>query len=168
MSKSQEFRDVVKNRLIPFILSRGFQEDRRELFRPDPYGHQRRRFMRWNGDRLELAEIQFDKHGRPKFTLNLGTVPPEGVDTYFGHVKQLNAGIVHLSKKARLYAGNAYLMRWFGFPFLKIPLIRNPSAEDIVQRAIRLFPQVEGWLRQGTVGPNIRVQTAIARSGSTD
>jgi hypothetical protein len=168
-TKSQDLRDCVKKLLIPFIHSRGFQDDRRELFKPDPSGHQRRRFMRWNRDRLELVEIQFDKHGRAKFVLNLGVVPPEGADNYLGHVNQPDAGIVHLPEHARLYAGNPYLMCWFGFPSLRIPLLRNPSAEDVVGHATKLFPQAEAWLREGIVGPNIRVQTgiaAVARTGS--
>jgi len=165
-TKSQQLRDAVKRLLIPSIHSRGFQDDKRKLFKPDPYGHQRRRFMRWNGDKLELVDIQFDKHGRAKFVLNLGVVPPEGADNYLGHVKQLDAGIVHLPKNARLYTGNPYLMRWFGFPLLKVPVLRNPSAEDIVQHAIRLFPQAEAWLREGVVGPNVRAQTGANVKGS--
>jgi hypothetical protein len=52
-------------------------------------------------------------------------------------------------------------MRWFGFPLLKLPILRNPSAEDIVRRAIRLFPQIEAWFHDGTEGPNIRIQSGI-------
>lgn len=152
---------MVKARLIPHIQNRGFQVDNREVWKNDPYGHQVRRFLRWNCDKIELLEIQFDKHGRGKFVLNLGVVLPEGVETYFGHIKQLDAGIVHLPKSARLYAGNPYLMRWFGFPRLRIPLLRNPSTEHIVEHAIRLFPQAEAWVREGIIGPNIRVHKGI-------
>lgn len=156
-TRTQQLRDAVKRLLIPYILSRGFQEDKREIFKPDPYGHLTRRFMRWDGNKLQLVEIFFDKHGRAKFVIEAGNVPPDGVDTYYGHVNQQSAAIVHLSVSARLYASNRYLMRWFGFPLIRIPLIRDPSAEDIVRRAIRLFPQVEAWLREGKVGPNVRV-----------
>src|SRR5436190_5078965 len=97
-SRSQELRDAVKKRLIPFVCSRGFADDKRELFKEDPYGHLTRRFMRWNGDKLELLEIQFDQHGRGKFVFELGVVPPEGADNYLGHFAQKDAGIVHLSK----------------------------------------------------------------------
>lgn len=157
-SKSQELRDAVKKRLIPFIHSCGFEDDKRELFKPDPYGHQTRRFMQWNGDRLELVEIFFDKHGGAKFIFEFGVVPPEGVETYFEHVSQLNAGVVHLPQYARLYAGNPYLMPWFGLSTSKIPFIRKRTADDVVDLAIRLFPQAKVWLREGIVGPNIRVK----------
>jgi hypothetical protein len=160
-TRTQQLRDAVKKLFIPYILSRGFHEDKRELFKPDPYGHLRRRFMRWNGNKLELLNIQFDKHGRPKFVLNFGVVPPEGVETLFEYVKQIEADVVHLPVTGRLYNSNRYLMRWFGFPLIRIPLIRDPSAEDIVRRAIRLFPQVEAWLREGKVGPNVRVHYRV-------
>src|SRR5258708_17704626 len=142
-SKSEELRDAVKKRLISFILSRGFQEDKRDIYKHDPYGHQTSRFLRWNGDRLELLNIQFDKHGRAKFVLNFGVAPPEGVDDYLGHHAQLGTDISNIPKHARLYAGNPYLMRWFGFPLLKFPVLRNRSSEDVVAHAIMLFPQVE-------------------------
>jgi len=161
-TRTQQLRDAVKRLLIPYILSRGFQEDKREIFKPDPYGHLRRRFMRWNGKTLELLNIQFDKHGWPKFVLNFGIVPPEGVNTPFEYVKQTDADLVHLPVSARLYSSNRYLMRWFGFPLIRVPLIRDPTAEDIVRRAIRLFPQVEAWLREGKVGPNVRVHYRVS------
>jgi hypothetical protein len=159
---SIELRTVVKERLIPHIHSRGFQLDAREIHKHDPYGHLMRRFLRWDGNRLELLDIQFDKHGRAKFVFNLGVAPPEGVDDYLGHHSQLETDISNILKHGRLYAGNPYFMRWFSIPLLRIPLIRSPSAEDIVQHAIQLFPQAEAWLRDGTVGPNIRVQMGIA------
>ena len=160
-TKTQQLRDAVKRLLIPYILSRGFQEDKREIWKHDPYGHQTKRFLRNYAGRLELVEIQFDKHGRAKFMINMGVVPPEGVEYYGCHYTHDEATIGGLPLEARLYSSNRYLMRWFGFPLIRIPLIRDPSAEDIVRRAIRLFPQVEAWLREGKVGPNVRVHYRV-------
>ena len=160
-SKSQQLRAAVKSQLVPFLHSCGFETDNREIWKHDPYGHQRCRFMRWNGDKLELVNVQFDKHGRAKFVINLGVVPANGVDYVGSHYAQMDADISALPQNARLYAGNPYLMHWFGFPVLKVPVLRNPSAEDVVKDAIRVFPQAETWLREGKVGPNIRVQSGI-------
>ena len=81
-TQSQQLRKAVKARLIPYILSCGFQEDKREMWKQDPYGHQTKRFLRNNDHNLELIEIQFDKHGRGAFVINFGIAPPEGVVTY--------------------------------------------------------------------------------------
>ena len=162
MSKnSKAMRAAVKNTLVPFLYARGFQDDTRELLKPDSFAHLMKRFMRWKEQKLELVEIQFDKRGRAMFTINFGIAPPEGVDTW-QHIKQLDAGVVHLRIKARLYSGKPWLLQWFGFPMIRIPIVRNPSAEDIVQRVIRIFPQVEAWLRDGVVGPNIGVDTGFS------
>jgi hypothetical protein len=152
-SKSQELRDAVKNQLVPFIHSRGFEDDTRELFKSDPYSHLRRRFMRWNGDKLELLEIQFDKHGSGKFVFNMGIVPSDGVECY-KHYDQLEVDIVHLSRRPRLYASK-YFALWFGLSHSKIDFFRERTADRVIDRAMRLFPQVEAWLREGIVGPNI-------------
>jgi hypothetical protein len=160
-TEAQRLRDAVKRLLLPHIHSRGFQDDIRKLYDPDEYGHLFKRFSRRNGEKLELLNVQFDSRGRARFVFNLGVVPPEGVDYCGYHYAQTAADTGHLPQHARLYAGRPWRMRWFGFPLLKVPLIRNPSVEDIVEHAIRLFPQAEAWLREGVVGPNIRVETGI-------
>lgn len=153
--KTQELRDAVKKLLVPHIESCGFAPDTRRVYNPDPFRHLFFRFMRKYGEKLELLEIQFDKYGRPKFVINLGVVPSQGVDYYGYHYAQENAGIAHLPQWARLCTRRFWGRSWFGYPFLRIPLVRNPSAEDIVQEAIRLLPQAEAWLREGIRGPNI-------------
>jgi len=163
-SRSQELRAAVKELLVPHIQSLGFGEDSREIWKQDAYGHLFCKFLRWNGNRMELLNIQFDKHGRAKFVLNFGVVPPDGVEYYGHHCAQQDATVGHLHQQARLYAGNRFTMRWFGFPLLRLPLLRSPTSPDIVHRAIRLFPQVDAWLKDGIVGPNVRVLDISAHS----
>ncbi len=159
--QTRELRDAVKMVLVPFIYSRGFQDDKRGIYTQDPLGHQVLRFMRWHADRLELMDIQFDMHGRARFVFNLGVVPPSGVNDYLGHHSQLETDICNIPIHARLYSGGRHLMRWFGLPLIRVPILRDPSSADIVGRAIRLFPQADAWLRGGVIGPNIRVQSGI-------
>jgi hypothetical protein len=156
-SRAQELHAIVKERLIPHILASGFHPDERPIWKHDPYGHQFRRFLRRLGDRLELLEIQFDKHGRASFVLNFGVVPPTGVANFGKRYSPDETAIMHLPQKARLYAGSAWRMRWFGFPWLRVPFVRNPSGARIVEKAILLFPQIQLWLREGIVGPNVKV-----------
>ena len=156
-SPSIELRLAVKRLLIPHILAMGFQPDERPIWKDDPYGHQQRRFLRPHEEILELLEIQFDKHGRGAFVINLGSVPRSGVECYGKHYSQETTALMHLQEKARLYASKAWRMRWFGFPLIKVPLIRNPSGERIVEMALELFPQINDWFGSGIVGPNVRV-----------
>ncbi|HEV2331342.1 MAG TPA: hypothetical protein VGY56_21375 [Verrucomicrobiae bacterium] len=136
---SIELRTVIKERLIPHIHSRGFQFDAREIHKHDAYGHLMRRFLRWDGNRLELLDIQFDKRGRAKFVFNVGVAPPEGVDDYLGHHSQLETDISNIPKHGRLYAGNAYFMRWFSIPLLRIPLIRTHQPRTLSSTLFSYF-----------------------------
>jgi len=138
----------------------------RKLYEPDTYSHLFIRLSRWNGPSLELVNIQFDLRGRPRFVMNLGVVPEKGVDYCGQKYSQEAADIAHLSQKARLYASNRFFMRWFGIPFFRIPALRNPSLDKIVKQAVDLFPQAEAWLRDDTVGSNIRVQLTSSRNQS--
>lgn len=165
-ARSKQLRAVVRDLLLPHIYSRGFQDDTREVFKRKPGGHLRHGFTRWNGETLELLEIQYDRHSRAKFVVNLGIVPPVGIDYCGYHYAQQEAD-VSIAKPARLYAGRSWRMRWFGFPLLRVPLLRNPSAEDIVNVAIRMFPQVEAWLRDGVKGPNIGIMGVPGERRST-
>jgi hypothetical protein len=154
-SKAQELRSAVEQLLVPYVTSRGFEADTREIYKPDPHRHLFKRFLRKNGDKLELLDIQFEKHGRPKFVLNFGVVPPEGVH-YYGHLyTQQNAGVAALPVWGRLCMRRPWGLRWFGFPFVKVPLLRNPSADEVAREAIQTFSQVELWFRDKTRGPNV-------------
>ncbi len=159
--KITRMRAAVNGRLIPHILASGFQPDGRPIWEQNQYGHLFRRFLRRHGEKLELLEIQFDKQGRAAFVLNFGAAPPEGVLTYGEHRPQAGTAFMHLPLRARLYAGRALRMRWFGLPWMRIPLLRDPTADQIVEKAIRLFPQIEAWLREGVEGPNVRVLPGV-------
>lgn len=163
-SRSKQLRQAVERLLIPHIRANGFEHDSREVSKQGVYRHLIKPFLRWRGDNLELLDIQFEKHGWAKFVLNFGVVPPGGVEYYGYHYSQQDASIGGLPRQARLYAGRYWRMRWFGFPLLRIPLLRNPSAESIVRHAIQLFPQVEAWLKDGVKGPNVGVMELSSKA----
>lgn len=158
-SPSKRLRKAVKELLIPYIYSRGFQDDTRGISKSANLFNA---FVRWNGNTLELLNVQYDKHGRAKFVLNFGVVPPEGVEYCGYHYGQQDAIVGGLPQQARLYYRRPWC--WFGFPLIRIPLLRNPSAEDIANRAIRLFPQIEAWLKDGVKGPNIGVMSTPGKN----
>lgn len=157
LSPYRRLKAAVKSLLVPYILSRGFQEDTRKLGEEAPSGHQSFRFLRWQNNNLELLEIQFDKYRRAAFAIEFGIVPPEGVYYYGYHYPQEKAYVCISLRAARLTPSRICKLKRFALPLLKIPVLRNPSPERVVQRAIELFPQVETWLRQGVKGPNVYV-----------
>lgn len=154
-SASQTLRKAIRDLLIPSILRHGFQQDEREAWKEDSRRFGTLRFLRSRGNSVDFLEIQNDKRGRPKFTLEFGTVPSEGVDYCGYHYSQADASALVATNRARLHPSRVLPLWRFGFPALKVPVLRNPSAADIVKQAIELLPQVEAWLKDNVKGPNI-------------
>jgi hypothetical protein len=143
--------------MIPFLLERGFaqhslsNEDakNRELRVGFPFGYMKRR----NGALLELVEVQLDKHGMPKFVLNFGAVPPEGIVLPWVRLSQEDATVSALPDGLRLYR-RPRLLVWFALPWL--PTNRQRRAVKAVDRAIALYPEMEAWFSTRSMGPHLR------------
>ena len=153
-SDLQSLSAAVKKILVPHIYAHGFADDKREIYKD--YDRKTLKFSRWRGDNLDLLEIQFDKRHRPKFVLECGVAPPEGIN-YCGYFHSQIKSSVLVTNRVRLHPSRLCPFWRFGFPWIKVPLLRNPSAQDIVNDVVRLFPQVEAWLREGIKGPNMAV-----------
>lgn len=153
-SKANSLKAAAKSLLIPHLSAAGFQPDGRPIWTEDKEPHLTDRFLRWRGGDLDLLEIQYDPCGRGAFALEFGVAPPGGIDYCGYHYDQKDAS-VYITNRARLGPSRINHLRRFGFPLLRIPLLRNPSAETVVRKAIELFPQVEAWLSNGIRGANI-------------
>ncbi len=118
------------------------------------------RFRRKGSQRHDLIEVQFDKYLRPRFILNFGTVPAEGLtDAYGRHIDADDVHIAHLVERGRLNALPKILVEhWFGLGRLRIWPVET-AAERQVEKLIKLFPQVERWFASGTVGWNLAIRT---------
>lgn len=80
-----------------YVLGLGFQpEKKRNEFYP---------YRQSGKERDEIIEVQFDKHNRPKFVLNFGVVPENGIiDAYGRFVGRENVQIVnHFGSALILY-----------------------------------------------------------------
>lgn len=152
----RRLRAVVDAILVPYLLSRGFEKDTRELWNEDTQRQTVERLLRWRGKSLDLLEIQYDKYSRPKFALEAGVAPPEGTDYCGYHYTQLAASVL-VTHRVHLHPNRACPLWRFGIPLFKVPLLRNPSAQDVVNRAIKLFPQIKTWLNGGLKGPECRI-----------
>ncbi len=133
------------------VLGLGFQpEKKRNEFYP---------YRRSGEERDEIIEVQFDKHNRPKFVLNFGVVPANGIiDAYGRFVSRKNVQIAHLVQHGRLYS-LPYSMFWFSPNALFGFRTTKYSVEKAVAHLIHLFWQVERWFEIGELNPNIRLYT---------
>ena len=164
MARATELRRVVTDRLYPFAESRGFVRAR---MRHSLYTT----FSRVDRDALHVFEVQWAKYGAASFVLNFGECPATGVDMVdIGHVDRADVRPGYCSLNGRLQTTRGPL-GWFRLrrPFLEAVLSfeRWYLAEQVVQRAIDWFPEIEDWWADKRVGPHLyiwRTDPSIPRS----
>lgn len=120
-----------------------------ELKRAFPFG----RYVRANGDDLQLIEVQLDKSGKAKFVINFGVIPPDGVKLPWGSFTQNECGVYELPSGHRLYS-KANSMKWFELGFFN--LNAQKSINYLVDDACAKFNEVERWLDSGEEGIHTR------------
>jgi len=151
-SKRAFLRDELSRRFIPYLRSSGFEEDQhiskangRSTF---PFGA----LTRKHGTVSDIIKIQFDKYKRPKFIINFRKDPPELLKerpfaSGTGTVKETEAFRLHPRPRS---SGWFTMRTFFG--------LRSPeaSAKKVVDRLVSVFPEVESWFKDGTVGEHLR------------
>ena len=143
----------VRDQLVGFFAERGFSvvplpddENTSDLKAAFPLG----RLVRPRDGGLDLVEFQFDKRGEPKFVVNFGVVPENGVTLPWGdHLDQDSADASALPDAYRLYSSSVR-KRWFGPSLLSGS--GEAAAERIVRFAAPLMSEVVGWFEARTVG----------------
>lgn len=148
----------LQDRLVPFFCSHGFHQaqiperDRksREMRVSLPLGS----LKRFRGQKLDIIDIQIHSQ-KAAFVLNFGVAPPEGVKLPNCHLGQDEVRAESLLESCRLYQFRP-LMLWFGFSYL--PVLHNPNtlASVAVERAIRLYSEVEEYFLHGTIGRHVK------------
>jgi hypothetical protein len=139
------------------LLARGFmrnplpekEREGAEIQAAFPFGCMKRA----RDSELEIFEIQFDKHGSPRFVINVGKVPPEGVSLPWGHFGQNEIGVSGLPNASRLYSV-AKWSQWFSLGWFARDY--KTRAANVVSRVITLYPEVESWFASGSIGPHMR------------
>jgi hypothetical protein len=145
-SKRALLREELSKRFIPYLRSRGFERveakaDGRSTF---PFGT----LIRKRGTGSDIIEIQFDKYSRPKFILNFRKEPAELIR--FGTVNHMWAEGFRLHPRPKSI-GWFTMRTFFG--------LRSPEtcAKEVVDRLMSLFPEVESWFKDRTVGEHLRI-----------
>lgn len=142
-------RKALKEDFHKYILRLGFQPERK-FDDVIPY----RRIRDGSND---LIELQFDKYGRPRFVLNFGNAPADGIiDAYGRFVPAKNVCIAQLVQHGRLHAF-PYSIIWFKPNTLLGIRSDEVAVNKVISQFILLAEQVEHWFRTGVSGPNLRI-----------
>ena len=154
MGPTTELRRALKSRLFSYAVDRGFVLDARH----QPVSTM---FRRPAGAVVQLFDVQWDKYGKPRFAINFGTCPADGLrigDTVHRPEDVLTGWC---ADSGRLQPGRGtstrqwfrqdatLLQRMFGAPALRQPAV-------VVDEAMRLFAEIERYWASGDAGPHLR------------
>jgi hypothetical protein len=141
---SRKIRAAMKKLFEPFLATEGFT---------GKYPH----FQRKESDDLQLLSVIYDKWGGG-FVLEFAHHPTGTLHTSWGTSvpeEEIDVAYTSPSTRARLVRTN----RGQGVykDFLRYEKIADDreECEALVSGVVALFPQVNEWLRDGHVGPNI-------------
>ena len=148
-------RSDLETRLSPVFVDEGFSAvpvppDDTWLKRHFPLGSLQRK----RGNELDVIDFQFDKHGRPRFTINFGTVPEAGIALPWGDHVDRDAVSSSLGGYGCRLSSSPHYARWFKLGMLSP---KNETASgDLVDQAVLLSTEVNQWFETGTIGKHVR------------
>lgn len=153
--RTTELRRELKRVFLPLLEGKGFTVDTRAA--PAFTA-----FRRQAVDSVHVVEIQWDKYGRPRFVINFGKCPLEGMQVrgQLFSPDQVYAGWLEESGRLQPRHGHSST-NWFSQEkhwlrrLLDVGKLRQP--DEVVEELLRLFPEVEAYLESGVVGEHIRV-----------
>lgn len=163
-SNRAHLREELSKRFIPHLQSLGFSRDGdsgkadgRSVF---PFGT----YIRKHGATSDVVEIQFDKYSRPKFIINFRKKPPrvipegEGIGPRKARLPKLTefgAARFHWAESFRL-TPRPQSARWFTMRTFFGLCSADSAGKKVVDHLMTLFPQVEDWFNNGTIGENVQ------------
>jgi hypothetical protein len=156
MGPTTALRRALKERFIPFMIEKGFALDQR-------HAPQFIDFRRVVGDRVQFFEIQWEKYGRPRFTVNFGSASTNGTISHNQHIDANDIGPGQAVEYCRIHPnGNGSSTRhWFrqDRPFVAALFAGSwlYPPEQIVQQLMDLFAEAEIYWSTGTVGKYSKV-----------
>jgi hypothetical protein len=161
MGRTTDLRRAVAAGLVPVIEAAGFVTDRREMPRI-------LRFRRRDAGRVQILEIQWETYGRPRFVLNYGTCPAEGllIDGRLHPPEAVSAGWLPDAGRLQPRRG-AGPGAWFrqDRPWLHRFLGRGAlrPAPEVAAACVALLPQVLAHFAGALPGPQMRASHAHGR-----
>ena len=153
MGRTTELRRELKRRFYPFVAGHGFQVDTK-------YGPIGTDFRRITSTCVDVFDIQWEKYGRPRFVLNFGKTPADGVMHFDEQVPPEKVLSYMGAQSGRLQPRRGPSANsWFRQDptFFRRVLLRQPDRHptDVVDELLVLFPELEEWFKNGQVGPHM-------------
>jgi hypothetical protein len=174
MGRTTPLRSEIKRVFVPFLANKGFSPDPRNS--PNFLC-----FRRIEADQVHFFDIQWENYGRPRFVVNFGKAPADGVVDLLGKpVRPEDIRPDHATVRGRLAPGSGSMTgSWFrqDRPLIerlaKWSSLRSP--EQVISQLMALFAELEEFWTSGTIGPHMRllptmnqlVQQAKARRAAT-
>jgi len=144
MAGSRKIRVAMKKLFEPFLAAEGFT---------GKYPH----FQRKEGGDLQLLSVIYDKWGGG-FVLEFAHHPTGPLHTAWGTIvpeEEIDVAYASVSTRARLVRterGQGCYQDFFRYEGIADD---REQCEALVNQVVALFPQVNRWLRERKVGPNI-------------
>jgi uncharacterized protein DUF4304 len=174
VGRTTALRREIKQVFVPFLAKKGFSSDLRGA--PNFLY-----FRRTEADQVQVFDIQWQKYGRPRFVVNFGKAPADGVMDMFGkHVMPEDILPSHAPIRGRLAPGSGAMTgSWFRQDRPLVERLASWSSlrppEQVISQLMTLFVEVEEFWKSGTIGPHVRllpsmnqlVQQATARQAAT-
>jgi Domain of unknown function (DUF4304) len=174
MGRTTALRSEIKRVFVPHLTNKGFASDPRNS--PNFLC-----FRRIVADQVEVFDIQWEKYGRPRFVVNFGKAPADGIVDLLGkHIEPEDVLPSHAPTRGRLAPGSGAMTgSWFRQDRPLIERLANWSSlrppQQVISQLIELFVEVEEFWKSGAIGPHMRllpsmnqlVQQAKARQAAT-
>jgi hypothetical protein len=154
MGRTTDLRRAVAAAFVPVAEAAGFTTDPRDM--PAILA-----FRRSAGPRVQIVEIQWDSYGRPRFVLNYGTCPADGIEVDGRRFPpdQVAAGWLPDAGRLQPRRGTGpgawfrqdrpWTHRLLGRPALR-------PTQEVAAELLALFPEVLRAWDGGTPGPHLR------------
>jgi hypothetical protein len=160
MGHTTSLRRAMKQQFVPYLQDRGFSLDMRQA--PMFFA-----FRKIDSEAVYVCDVQWEKYGRPRFVVNFGKCPTDGVTDFRG--ERVLPGDVfpsHAPQIGRLAPGRRRTTRgWFrqDRPLLErlVTLSKLYPAEQVISQLVALFGEVEEFWKSGKIGPHIRFLPSV-------
>jgi hypothetical protein len=157
MGRTTDLRRAIKRSFVPLMEGKGFRTDTRDM----PHFLA---FRRVTPERVYVCDIQWEKYGRPRFVLNFGGCGPQGVVCDGKEIEPADVTASATPWNGRLWPGpSPATSNWFRQDRSLLRRLWKGSSlrppDEVIRDLVDLFPEVEDYWENGTVGKHIHVRT---------
>ena len=151
MARSTALRDAIKKRFYPLVERKGFVRVHASNYFTE--------FRRLHAGRVDVFDVQWEKHWRPLFVLNFGQSPAGAAGDKISTTEVDRSQLNRTGRLQRRRGGS--LGCWFGLrrPWLNVLTSGRwaYTIDEVVDELIDAFDEFEAWWNDGSEGPHIYI-----------